>query len=244
MPGPCSSYHRWGASAAAPCGASPPWQARPAGACAPSPVPVVRSSRLADLPPRPRGGLGEGRPLSARHAPMMTGTLRHAYGLTQSSPTRLLLAKSLRHRYDTAASSWLQTDACGCLILRPMLIEPTAPDTALVGRAQIPVSFGKGGAADELDSLFTDDPFVALFPTHGHTILLVAQGLSDRHPANAVLSRIAWMHVQHPELTECGFDASALHAFRARLIAGAAEAHDPHPPPEHVGRRPCHGPGN
>jgi transposase len=111
-----------------------------------------------------------------------------------------------------------------------MLIEPTAPDTALVGRAAFPKGHRYLRAADELDSLFTDDPFVALFPTHGHTILQFAEGLSDRHAANAVLSRIAWMHEQHPELTESGFDASALNEFRARLIAGAAEAHDHCPP--------------
>jgi len=56
-----------------------------------------------------------------------------------------------------------------------MLIEPTAPDTALVGRAAFPKGHRYLRAADELDSLFTDDPFVALFPTHGHTILQFAK---------------------------------------------------------------------
>jgi transposase len=51
-------------------------------------------------------------------------------------------------------------------MLRPILIEPIPPETALVARA----AFLKGQRylrlADELDTLFTDDAFVALFPTH------------------------------------------------------------------------------
>jgi transposase len=88
--------------------------------------------------------------------------------------------------------------------------------------------------ADELDSLFTDAAFLALFPTHGQpalppwrlalvTILQFAEGLSDRQAANAVRSRIDWKYVLRLELTDLGFDASVLSEFRTRLIAGAAE---------------------
>ena len=82
--------------------------------------------------------------------------------------------------------------------------------------------------------LFTDDAFLALFPTHGQpaqppwqlvlvTILQFAEGLSDRQVAHAVRSRIDWTYVLRLELTDPGFDASVLSEFRARLIAGAAE---------------------
>jgi transposase len=89
--------------------------------------------------------------------------------------------------------------------------------------------------ADELDTLFTDEAFLALFPTHGQpaqppwrlalvTLLQFAEGLSDRQAANAVRSRIDWQDVLRLELTDSGFDASVLSEFRARLIAGAAES--------------------
>ena len=89
--------------------------------------------------------------------------------------------------------------------------------------------------ADELDSLFTDEAFLALFPPHGQpalppwrlalvTILPFAEGLSDRQAANAVRGRIDWKYVLRLELTDPGFDASVLSEFRTRLIAGAAES--------------------
>jgi hypothetical protein len=60
--------------------------------------------------------------------------------------------------------------------------------------------------ADELDSLFTDEVFLALFPPHRQpalprwrlalvTLLPCAEGLADRQAANAVRSRIDWQYV-------------------------------------------------
>jgi transposase len=83
--------------------------------------------------------------------------------------------------------------------------------------------------------LFTDDAFLALFPTRGQraqpswqlalvTILQCAEGLSDRQAANAVRSRIDWQDVLRLELTDPGFDASVLSEFRGRLLAGSAES--------------------
>jgi transposase len=120
-------------------------------------------------------------------------------------------------------------------MLRPMPIAPVPPETARVARA----AFSKGNrylrVADELDSLFTDEAFLALFPTHGQpalppwrlalvTLLQFAEGLSDRQAADAVRSRIDWKYVLRLELTDPGFDASVLSEFRGRLIAGAAES--------------------
>ena len=81
----------------------------------------------------------------------------------------------------------------------------------------------------------TAEAFGALFPTHGQpacppwrlalvTLLQVAEGLSDRQAAHAVRSRIDWKYVLRLELTDPGFDASVLSAFRTRLIVGAAES--------------------
>ena len=119
-------------------------------------------------------------------------------------------------------------------MLRPMPIEPVPPETARVARAAFPKGNRYLRVADELDRLFTDEAFGALFPTHGQpacppwrlalvTILQFAEGLSDRQAANAVRSRIDWKYVLRLELTDPGFDASVLSEFRTRLISGAAE---------------------
>jgi transposase len=120
-------------------------------------------------------------------------------------------------------------------MLRPMPIEPVPPDTARVARAAFPKGNRYLRVADELDMLFTDEAFLALFPTHGQpaqppwrlalvTLLQFAEGLSDRQAANAVRSRIDWKYALRLELTDPGFDASVLSEFRTRLITGAAES--------------------
>jgi transposase len=119
-------------------------------------------------------------------------------------------------------------------MLRPMPIEPIPPETARVARAAFPTGNRYLRLADEMDTLFSDDAFLALFPTHGQpalppwrlavvTLLQFAEGLSDRQAADAVRSRIDWKYVLHLELTDPGFDASVLSEFRSRLLAGSAE---------------------
>jgi transposase len=118
---------------------------------------------------------------------------------------------------------------------RPMPIEPIPPETARVAHAAFPKGHRYLRLADELDTLFTDEAFGTLFPTHGQpacppwrlalvTILLCAEGRSDRQAANAVRSRIDWTYALRLELTDPGFDASVLSEFRSRLVAGAAES--------------------
>jgi transposase len=119
-------------------------------------------------------------------------------------------------------------------MLRPTPIGPIPPETGRVARAAFPRGNRYLRVADELETLFHDDAFVALFPTHGQpalppwrlalvTILQFAEGLSDRQAAHAVRSRIDWKYGLRLELTDPGFDASVLSEFRGRLIAGAAE---------------------
>ena len=119
-------------------------------------------------------------------------------------------------------------------MLRPQPIGPVPNDTARVACA----AFRKGHPylrlADELGTLFADEAFAALFPTHGQpalapwrlalvTILQFAEGLSDLQAAHALRSRIDWKYVTRLDLTDPGFDGSVLSEFRGRLIAGAAE---------------------
>ena len=119
-------------------------------------------------------------------------------------------------------------------MLRPMPIGPIPSETARVAHAAFPKGNRYLHVADELQTLFTDDAFLALFPTHGQpahppwqlalvTILQYAEGLSDRQAANAVRGRIDWKYVLRLELTDPGFDASVLSELRTRLITGAAE---------------------
>lgn len=119
-------------------------------------------------------------------------------------------------------------------MLRPMPIGPIPLETARVARAAFPRGNRYLRVADELETLFTHDAFLALFPAHGQpvrppwqlalvTILQFAQGLSAPQAAHAVRSRIDWKYVKRLELTDHGFDASVLNAFRGRLIDGAAE---------------------
>jgi transposase len=52
-------------------------------------------------------------------------------------------------------------------MLCPMPIGPIPPKTARVARAAFPKGNRYLRVADELDTLFTDEAFLALFPTHG-----------------------------------------------------------------------------
>jgi transposase len=51
-------------------------------------------------------------------------------------------------------------------MLRPMPIEPLPPETARIARAAYPKGNLYLRLADELDTLFTDDAFLGLFPPH------------------------------------------------------------------------------
>jgi transposase len=86
-------------------------------------------------------------------------------------------------------------------MLRPTPIEPVPPETARIVWAAFPKGNRYLRLADELEMLFTDDTFQALFPRHGQpawppwrlafvTLLQFAEGLSDRQAADAVRSRI------------------------------------------------------
>jgi len=120
-------------------------------------------------------------------------------------------------------------------MLRPQPVGPVPDETARIARAAFPKGHPYLRLADELGSLFTDETFAALFPTHGQpaftpwrlalvTILQFAEGLADRPAADAVRGRIDWQYVLRLELADPGFDASVVSEFRTRLIEGSAES--------------------
>jgi len=87
---------------------------------------------------------------------------------------------------------------------------------------------------DTLGSIYTDEAFADLFPTHGQpaeapwrlalvTVFQFMEHLTDRQAADAVRSRLDWKYALSLELTDPGFDHTVLSEFRSRLIKGNAE---------------------
>src|ERR671923_2965462 len=118
--------------------------------------------------------------------------------------------------------------------LRPELIGPVPEETARIARAAFPRGNPWLRLRDELGTIYPDETFAPLFPTHGQpaeapwrlalvTVLQFAEGLSDRQAAEAVRARIDWKYALGLALTDPGFDFSVLSEFRARLVAGSAE---------------------
>jgi transposase len=56
-------------------------------------------------------------------------------------------------------------------MLRPMPIEPVPHETARVACAMLPTENRDRRLADARETLFTDVPFLTLFPTHGQPAL-------------------------------------------------------------------------
>ena len=118
--------------------------------------------------------------------------------------------------------------------LHPKSIEPVPEETARIARAAFPKGNGYLRLRDELGSLYTDEAFADLFPTHGQpaeapwrlaviTVLQFAEMLSDRQAAEAVRARLDWKYLLGLPVEDPGFDASVLCEFRARLLEGGAE---------------------
>jgi transposase len=109
------------------------------------------------------------------------------------------------------------------------------PETTVrVARAAFPKRNPYLTLRDVLGTLFRDEDFTDLFPTHGQpafcpwrlalvTILQCREHLADRQAAEAVRARIDWKYLLGLELTDPGFDYSLLGECRARLMAGGAE---------------------
>ncbi len=119
--------------------------------------------------------------------------------------------------------------------MHPQEISPVPEETARVAHAAHPHGTTFMRMRDELGSIYIDQMFAALFPRRGQpaeapwrlslvTVMQYMEGLSDRQAAEAVRERISWKYALSLELTDPGFDFSLLSEFRARLLAGGAEA--------------------
>jgi transposase len=87
---------------------------------------------------------------------------------------------------------------------------------------------------DALGTIYTDEAFADLFPTHGQpaeapwrlalvTVFQFMESLTDRQAADAVRDRLAWKYALSLELCDPGFDHTVLSEFRSRLVEGNAE---------------------
>lgn len=119
-------------------------------------------------------------------------------------------------------------------MLQQKSVSPVPEETARVARAAFPKGNLYMTMRDEIGTLYSDQDFEALFPTHGQPaqcpwrlalvcVMQFMEELSDRQAADAVRSRIDWKYALGLELTDPGFDFSVLCEFRARLIAGGKE---------------------
>src|SRR3954468_12214997 len=117
--------------------------------------------------------------------------------------------------------------------LKPTPIGPVPELTAYVARAAFPDGNPYTAVRDALGTFYDDERFAALFPDRGRpaeapwrlalvTVLQFVEGLSDRQAAEAVRGRIDWKYALALELTDPGFDHTALSEFRLRLVDGGA----------------------
>jgi len=118
--------------------------------------------------------------------------------------------------------------------LKPSPDQPVPEQTAAVARAAFPKGNLYLRLRDELGTVYDDEEFEQLYPERGQpglppwrlalvTVFQFLENLSDRQAAEAVRARIDWKYALGLELTDPGFDFSALSEFRTRLLAGGAE---------------------
>jgi len=119
--------------------------------------------------------------------------------------------------------------------LKSSPIQRIPEETVRVAHAAFPKGNPYLTLRDELGTIFTDEDFGDLFPADGQpglppwrlalvTLLQFREQLPDRQAAVAVAARIDWKYLLGLDLSEPSFDFSVLSEFRARLLAGGAEA--------------------
>src|SRR5258708_6376967 len=118
--------------------------------------------------------------------------------------------------------------------LKTLPIPPVPEETARVAQAVFPHGNVFMQVRDALGTIYTDEAFADLFPTHGQpalapwrlalvTVFQFMENLTDRQAAEAVCDRLAWKYALSLELTDTGFDHTVLSEFRSRLVEGHAE---------------------
>lgn len=120
------------------------------------------------------------------------------------------------------------------MTLQPQAIPPIPEETARVARLLLPSGNRYLRLRDELGTIYSDEQFVALYPSLGQvaeqpwrvalvTVMQYMENYTDRQAAEAMCTRIDWKYVLSLELTDPGFDFSVLCEFRQRLITNQQE---------------------
>src|SRR5215467_7584407 len=118
--------------------------------------------------------------------------------------------------------------------LKSLPIPPIPEEVVRIARAVFPRGNVVMQIRDTLGTIYMDEVFADLFPTHGQpafapwrlalvTVFQFMEHLTDRQAAEAVRDRLAWKYALSLELTDGGFDHTVLSEFRARLVKGHAE---------------------
>ena len=118
--------------------------------------------------------------------------------------------------------------------LKSLPIPPVPEEMARVAHAVFPRGNVFMQVRDALGTIYTDEAFADLFPTHGQpalapwrlalvTVFQFMEGLTDRQAADAVRDRLAWKYALSLDLCDPGFDHTVLSEFRSRLVEGHAE---------------------
>src|SRR5436309_6140871 len=118
--------------------------------------------------------------------------------------------------------------------LKSLPIPPVPEEVVRVAHVVFPRGNVFMQVRDALGTIYTDEAFADLFPTHGQpalapwrlalvTIFQFMEGLTDRQAADAVRDRLAWKYALSLELCDPGFDHTVLSEFRSRLVEGNAE---------------------
>src|SRR6266446_2751248 len=101
--------------------------------------------------------------------------------------------------------------------LKSLPIPPVSEEIARVAHAVFPRGNVFMQVRDTLGTIYTDEAFADLFPTHGQpaeapwrlalvTVFQCMENLTDRQAADAVRDRLAWKYALSLELTDVGFD--------------------------------------
>src|SRR5712691_9591078 len=118
--------------------------------------------------------------------------------------------------------------------LKSLPIPPVPEKMARVAHAAFPLGNVFMQVRDALGTIYTDEAFADLFPSHGQpalapwrlalvTVFQFMEGLTDRQAADGVRDRLAWKYALSLDLCDPGFDHTVLSEFRSRLVEGNAE---------------------
>jgi transposase len=118
--------------------------------------------------------------------------------------------------------------------LHPQRLPEIPEETARIAKILFPKGNKYMWLRDELDAIYKDEQFMALYPKSGQfaeqpwrlavmCVIQYMENYTDRQAAEALKTRIDLKYALSLELTDPGFDFSVLSEFRSRLIEGGLE---------------------